>query len=645
MNPAASEKVLTAERRDELLESIKETGRALGRMTLYSIEHPSVQGAVAAAHGRIADYTRKYGDLTLGVLDGQFLVDGIPLKGALSDTFRAAFDRTHLESVSFHAGVEAAEVDVLYRLFAHKPDSASDYEWAKSFLSDRGVARISVNTTFYRRDADEAKAAVETPDADWTRQLGGLPIETLLFEIVKRAVPDPADRKRVFDLVMAKLKAEIEAKVEEATLEIRREKEVVEGDKARTEAVIAGVAGGEVIVDEQGKVLLMNPAAERIVGGSLKEKAGGPLSAGFPEEGILALAGNLAPAVAGPADAGVTVKGRSEAQESLKAATAVVRNPDGKVVGLLAVPPDAAKLKQVEEMKADFISKVSHELRTPLVAVKQSISLVLDRTAGAISQKQADLLSIARRNIERLTRLVNDVLDLSKAEAGAMRASLRETGLAEVVRDVVTSLGPWAENRRVSLAGEVPENFPKVFADPDRLVQILTNLAGNAIKFTPAGGRVIISAVPPPATGGGNRPSVKVLVRDTGPGIPKEDLPRVFDKFHQAGLKEPADVKGTGLGLTIAKHLVELHKGRIGVESVLGQGTTFHFTLLAATPELLSQGIEMPVSPRGGRVRGWFLRLAARLFGRSIPPDPPLTKGGRGDSGTRKTDGLLGGGP
>ncbi len=616
MNPSAPAKALTAERRDELLDAIKETGRALGRTTLYSIEHPSVQGAVASAHGCIAAYTRKYGDLTLGVLDGQFLVDGIPLKGALSDTFRAAFDRTHLESVSFHPGIDLQEIEILYRLFVHKPDAESDYEWAKAFLSERGARRISVNTTFYRRDGDEAKGPAETPEEDWTRRLGDLPIETLLFEIIKRAVPDSADRKRVFDLVMAKLKAEIEAKVEEATLEIRREKEIVEGDKARTEAVIAGVAGGEVVVDEEGKVLLMNPAAERIVGGPLKEKAGGPLSAGFPEDGMLALAGNLAPAVAGPADAGVTVKGRSEAQESLKAATAVVRNPDGKVVGLFAVPPDAAKLKQVEEMKADFISKVSHELRTPLVAVKQSITLVLDRTAGAISQKQADLLSIARRNIERLTRLVNDVLDLSKAEAGAMRASLQETSLPAVVRDVTASLGPWAENRRVSLAGEVPEDFPKVFADPDRLVQILTNLAGNAIKFTPAGGRVTISAVPPPAAGAGNRPSVKVLVADTGPGIPKEDLPRIFDKFHQVGVKEPADVKGTGLGLTIARHLVELHKGRIGVESVPGRGTTFHFTLLVATPEVLSQGIEMPAVPRGGRIRGWIFRLLSRFFGR-----------------------------
>ena len=113
-----------------------------------------------------------------------------------------------------------------------------------------------------------------------------------------------------------------------------------------------------------------------------------------------------------------------------------------------------------------------------------------------------------------------------------------------------------------------------------------------------------------------------MFVRDTGPGIPKEDLPKIFDKFHQAGVKEPADVKGTGLGLTIAKHLVELHKGKIGVESVLGQGTTFHFTLLAATPELLSQGIEMPVPPRGGRIRGWFLRLLARIFRRSIPLTP-----------------------
>jgi signal transduction histidine kinase len=208
------------------------------------------------------------------------------------------------------------------------------------------------------------------------------------------------------------------------------------------------------------------------------------------------------------------------------------------------------------------------------VAIEKSITLILNKAAGGLSENQERFLTIAARNLKRLTILVNDLLDLSKLEAGKMQIKSRLSSIDKVICDSVESFSNWAKTKSVSLEKKVEEGLPEINMDPDRIIQVLNNLVGNAIKFSSDNGRVIIEA----ALCKEDR-QVEVSVSDNGIGISKEDIPRVFDKFFQVGERISTDLNGTGIGLSIAKEIVELHGGTIWAESQKGQGAKFSFRL------------------------------------------------------------------
>ena len=231
------------------------------------------------------------------------------------------------------------------------------------------------------------------------------------------------------------------------------------------------------------------------------------------------------------------------------------------------------ELRRVNQMKSDLISTVSHELRTPLATIKEFTGIVSDQIAGPVTQAQREYLAIIKVNIDRLARIIDDLLDMAKIEAGRIVLNRDLLGVAPLVSQVVQSMQPLADNKRITLEAHVPENLPGVFADADKIMQVLTNLVSNAIKFTPGMGRVTISVLE-------QANDVLFSVADTGPGIALEDQPKLFEKFQQVRPTVGADgSKGTGLGLAISKRLVELHGGRIGLTSSPGQGSTFSFIL------------------------------------------------------------------
>ncbi|PIY82304.1 MAG: hypothetical protein COX96_03095 [Candidatus Omnitrophica bacterium CG_4_10_14_0_2_um_filter_44_9] len=197
---------------------------------------------------------------------------------------------------------------------------------------------------------------------------------------------------------------------------------------------------------------------------------------------------------------------------------------------------------------------------------------MMDKAAGPLTDDQARFLDIANRNLGRLSALINDILDFSKLEAGKMKIELVEASIGQVVEDACEGLVSWANSKDIRIIKNVQDNIPQVKADPNRIIQILNNLIGNALKFTPKGGSVTVDVA---SLDGG----VRVSVQDTGAGIPKEDLSRVFEKFLQLGERRQTDISGTGLGLSIAKEIVELHGGKIWAESEKGQGAKFIFTL------------------------------------------------------------------
>lgn len=235
------------------------------------------------------------------------------------------------------------------------------------------------------------------------------------------------------------------------------------------------------------------------------------------------------------------------------------------------------ELKKVDQLKSDFISTVSHELRTPLTITKEGISLILDKIPGEINEKQEKMLSIARSNIDRLARIIDDLLDVSKIEAGKVELKRELVDIAGLIRHLASSFESNLKEKNLNLKVNIPEKQIDAYVDPDKIAQVFTNLIGNALKFTDRG-YIEISLQE-------KEKEIACIVADTGLGISEEDLPKVFSKFEQFGRLPGSGEKGTGLGLAITKGIIELHGGKIWVESKLGQRTKFSFILPKYTTE------------------------------------------------------------
>lgn len=230
----------------------------------------------------------------------------------------------------------------------------------------------------------------------------------------------------------------------------------------------------------------------------------------------------------------------------------------------------AEKLEHVESMRRRLIADVSHELRTPLTAIKGSMEGLID---GVLPASEETFLQI-HAEANRLNRLVDDLQELSRVEAQAYELSVQTLDILLIVKTVAKRLVPQFESKRITLDLDLPPDIPHVLADEDRVMQIITNLAGNALQYTPEGGRVTIS-------GSQLANNVQISIRDTGLGIPQEHLQYVFDRFYRVDKsRSRATGGGSGIGLTIARALVEAHGGKIWVESAGSeQGSTFTFTL------------------------------------------------------------------
>lgn len=245
--------------------------------------------------------------------------------------------------------------------------------------------------------------------------------------------------------------------------------------------------------------------------------------------------------------------------------------------------------RKLEALKYSFVTAVSHELRTPLTAIHGSLEMLEDGDAGRLPPQVARVVSVAARGTRRLTRLVEDIIDLERLESGRFGFHPAPHDLHDLLLETVESLAPLTDHAGVEL--ELHETHADVLCDGDRVLQALTNLVGNAIKFTSRGGAIHLEAVR-------RGDEVQVTVRDEGRGIPTEELGAVFDRFHQVEPEADQAKGGAGLGLTITRHIIEAHGGRIWVESQVGTGTAFSFTLPLAFPESHApEGAERPVEP------------------------------------------------
>jgi signal transduction histidine kinase len=254
--------------------------------------------------------------------------------------------------------------------------------------------------------------------------------------------------------------------------------------------------------------------------------------------------------------------------------TTQVIESDGVTYSILTLR-DVTHRRDLERAKTNFISMVSHELRTPLNSVLGFSDILLTGAPGGLNDVQREFLGHIKASSERLVQLVNDILDLSRMDAGHFRLSLGPMTPGLPVRQVVAALSGLARDAGVELTVEVAPGLPTVRADGRRVEQVLINLVGNALRFTPSGGSVSLRVVLDET----DSKAVVYTVSDTGPGIPPEEHGKIWERFYQPAQPPRLATKGSGLGLTIAKHLVEAHGGRIWLSSEVGRGSTFGFSI------------------------------------------------------------------
>jgi len=354
---------------------------------------------------------------------------------------------------------------------------------------------------------------------------------------------------------------------------LRRERERslrdIATEKSKIKTIINCMGDGVLVCDREGCMVLSNPAASRM----LKIPEISLLGKFLPQCGLHHELSKTIEESLQTKDTGYTsVSQELSIGESgeifLRAHTAPVRNDLGETLGSVTVLQDISHLKELDKMKSEFIAMVTHELRAPIASVEQQLTVILNGMAGEVTAKQERLLSRAKERTNGLLTLIKDLLDLSKIEAGKMVQYKEPLLLQEVIQRVVDLMRAEAEAKKIDLQFSAPSETPLINADRNSMEGIFTNLISNAIKYTPEGGKVWVIL----SEEGG---FVKAAVSDTGIGIKKEDLPRIFDKFYRVKTTETRQIIGTGLGLSIVKSIVDAHLGSISVESEEGGGTTF----------------------------------------------------------------------
>ena len=349
----------------------------------------------------------------------------------------------------------------------------------------------------------------------------------------------------------------------------------VEDQRGRLSAVLAHMADGVVIADEDGLVRLVNPAAARLLRTTPGRAEGQSLMAVVRDHEVAEVFRQALATTTPAAEPRLVELGPSGGRRAIRVITSCIPGVAGGRGQVLLVLHDVTDLRRAESMRREFVANVSHELRTPVAGIKALVETLED---GALDDREAAREFLGRMHVEvdGLAQLVEELLELSRVESGRVALNRRPIDLAELVGAAAERLRPQAERQGLDLVIDLPSGLPAIQADPERLQQVVVNLVHNALKFTPPGGKVTVSADRRDA-------EVAVVVADTGEGIAPEALPRLFERFYK--VDKARATGGTGLGLAIAKHVVQAHGGRIWAESPgEGRGATFTFCLPVEAP-------------------------------------------------------------
>ena len=346
---------------------------------------------------------------------------------------------------------------------------------------------------------------------------------------------------------------------------LRDKIEDLEQEHAKVTTILDAMVEGVVAVDGHDEILLINEPARAMFDVPPGRGERKPLLEVVRNADLHGVARRARGVVAGAAMRREVVVDGPASRRTLDVHAMPLRLGAGPL-GVVMVLDDVTELRRLERVRTEFVANVSHELRTPLTAIQGYVETLL---GGAIDEPADSrrFLEVVHRHTERLGRLLNDLTDLSNIELGKITLDLGPVSVADAVESVIAILRPRADASRITIGLDVPADLPAVQADHDRIHQILINLVDNAVKYTPSGGRVTVSARE--ASG-----AVEIDVTDTGVGIPAADLPRITERFYRVDKARSRELGGTGLGLAIVKHLVQAHGGELTIESDYGRGTT-----------------------------------------------------------------------
>ena len=340
-------------------------------------------------------------------------------------------------------------------------------------------------------------------------------------------------------------------------------------EKSRLRTIINRMANGVMVTNRSLEVVLHNPALMRLMEITQKPEAPAPIAQIIDDQDLVEtlkklLSGEI------PEEGSISQEIRMK-HNTLRALSAPAMDPDRAIAGTVTVLEDITAFKQLDQMKSDFVNMVAHELRSPLVAIRQINSVLLEGLAGPLEEKQQDFVKRGMGKIDSLLNLINELLDIAKLEAGKFVQRQAPTDIGKIIEETVKLMEPRAREQGIVLSHHT-EGLKPVQADPKRIEEIFSNLIGNAINYSPEGGRVTVTAK-------GLGEYMEIRVEDTGVGIDQEELPKIFDKFYRVKNPKTRQVIGTGLGLAIVKGVVDAHQGSIQVESVPDAGTTFRVLL------------------------------------------------------------------
>lgn len=590
------------------LNFLKALTRSIVQINLYKPEHPQVLSAIEEVTAALAKIFHISDELALTLDNDKLVINNIPLLSSdkIPNSIKNIFMKFHIQSITFLKGLSEADIKTFCKMQYAKTEPIK-------FLKENNINKIILNKDIYTK-TEKNKPVQQANTPGQVQKTASVPtksiakeieenfkIEAALNVLASKATPDETERDLIVNILIKKMKAEMEKEIQAVIATHRREKKKFENDISRTESVVSSMGDGIVTIDKDGKIIMMNSDAENMSGKSLKEISGKQIfDISNLENQILTLAQEIGSEDKKDISKEISEKGDKQIAETIKKSTTIIQNEEGKVVGSVSIPTDEAKLKQTEKLKEDFIANMTHELRSPLTSIKAALDLLSKEKKMEDSSK--NLLSTAMRNSNRLNALINDILDFSKLESGKMIFHSAPSSPVEMVHEAVDSMKAWAKSKRITLTQINEENLPEIYVDKKKLVQILINLISNALKFTSTGGKIEISV-----DRGKEKfaNSVFFSVKDTGCGIKKENQDKIFEKFAQVASGEK--MKGTGLGLSITKAMVVLQDGKINLESEYGKGSIFRVSM-----PVYKRQTNQPVqetSPEIENKKSWWRKL------------------------------------